>query len=692
MFNLVESLEPEEFMKEDDLLFALDIGTRSVTGVVGRVYGDVLEVLRIEVVQYSNRAVVDGQIEDIEQTAKAAGEVKARLEKDLGVVFHEVHVAAAGRVLKTERTFFEMDVDVQRPIEGKDLMALEAAATQSAYENLMAKIQQESSTEFCNVGHTVVEFWLDGYVYSTLLGHRGKRAGVDMITTFLPSEVSESLYATMSLLGLSIASMTLEPIAAMNVVVPKELRLLNIAMVDVGAGTSDIAVADKGGICGYTMATMAGDEVTEQIMQEFLVDFESAERMKFEAGAQDSVIAYEDILGMSKEVSVQELKERIQPTVEELAKQIAQGIQTVNGKSPKAVFMVGGGSRTPGLLPLVARELSIENTHIAIGGSNYMKRQIQADAQYLNAEFATPIGIAVTAMGVKGNEKLTVSVNGVKIQLSHNPMTVMDALRRGGYQYTQIMGRSGKSIVFEYNGERKIVRGGLHTLAEIQVNGVLAGLSATLQPGDEIIFKPASDGKDAVVRLRDIAEHWNSFEVTLLGEKVLIGSVGTVNGTGVDGDYLIASMDKVEVQNVNTVGALLNFAEINADGFGVILNGIPCSNPTQELKASDKIDLIMPEDLGRKGNEEEQVQDRNQENGNSRLCIWLNGEKLELPAVDNGEQYQFFRLFNYVAIDPNAPQGEIVLLRNNKPASYLETIQDGDQLEIRWSQDKKIGL
>ena len=165
MFNLVESLESEEFMKEDDLLFALDIGTRSVTGVAGRVYGDVLEVLRIEVVQYSNRAVVDGQIEDIEQTAKAAGEVKARLEKDLDVVFHEVHVAAAGRVLKTERTFFEMDVDAQRPIEAKDLMALEAAATQSAYENLMAKIQQESSTEFCNVGHTVVEFWLDGYVY-----------------------------------------------------------------------------------------------------------------------------------------------------------------------------------------------------------------------------------------------------------------------------------------------------------------------------------------------------------------------------------------------------------------------------------------------------------------------------------------------------------------------------------------------
>ncbi len=163
----------------------------------------------------------------------------------------------------------------------------------------MSSLEEGDNTDFCSVGHTVVGYQLDGYSFSTLTGHKGKLAGVDLIATFLPSEVVESLYTTMSMLGLSIASMTLEPIAAMNAVVPKELRLLNIALVDVGAGTSDIAVADRGSICGYTMATVAGDEVTERVMQELLVDFSTAEQIKFAASAGTETIEYTDILGLS---------------------------------------------------------------------------------------------------------------------------------------------------------------------------------------------------------------------------------------------------------------------------------------------------------------------------------------------------------------------------------------------------------
>ena len=58
---------------------------------------------------------------------------------------------------------------------------------------------------------------------------------------------------------------------------------------------------------------------------------------------------YEDVLGFPYEVETKEILEKIQPTVQDLARQIAQGIVGINGEAPKAVFMVGGGSRTPGL-------------------------------------------------------------------------------------------------------------------------------------------------------------------------------------------------------------------------------------------------------------------------------------------------------------------------------------------------------
>lgn len=672
-------------MKKDELLFVLDIGTRSVIGIVGRAHDGVLEILQVESEEYSGRAVVDGQIEDIEKTAKVAAAVKARLEKGVGATLCEVHVAAAGRVLKTERTFFEMEVDERQPLGAREVMALEAAAVQKAYESLVSDQRDGEPDSFCTVGHTAVGFQLDGYSYATLLGHRGKKAGVDMITTFLPSEVSESLYATMSLLGLSIASITLEPIAAMNAVVPKELHLLNIALVDVGAGTSDIAVADKGGVCGYTMVTVAGDEVTERIMQEFLVDFEMAERMKFAAGTEETTIDYEDILGLSHSVEKIKLLEQIQPTVADMARQIAEGIKNVNGAPPKAVFMVGGGSRTPGLVAQVAEALSIDVARIAIGGSNYMKRQVQAEPQYLGAEFATPIGIAVTAMGVTGNENLSVSLNGVQLQLVGNSMTVMEALRRGGYRYGQIMGRSGQSIVFEYNGERKMVRGGLHTLAEIQVNGELAGLSTALQPGDEISFAPALDGEDAAVLLREIAAPWNPFEVELFGETVSIGSIGWINGIGADGERQIHSQDKVEVKRVETVGELLEMVGFEGSEKEVLLNGRPCPGPEQKLKEGDCVALRtvnVPQPFI-----PATAPETAEETQTPGLHIVLNNWEYTLLPLESGEAYQFFHLFNHVDIDPNEPKGEIVLLRNGRQASYLEPIQDGDQIEIRWSQE-----
>ena len=686
-----------------DLLFILDIGTRSVIGVAGKLENEMLRVLCVESAEHSERAVVDGQIEDIEQTARIAGQVKARMEKILGVTLTEVHVAAAGRVLKTEHVDCQMELDDQKPIGAKELAALEASAVQKAYQKLVSSLEEGDSTEFSSVGHTVVGYQLDGYSFSTLTGHKGKVASIDLIATFLPSEVVESLYTTMSMIGLSIASMTLEPIAAMNAVVPKELRLLNVALVDVGAGTSDIAVANGGSVCGYTMATIAGDEVTDGIMQEFLVDFDMAERMKFAASAGEPSIEYTDVLGFPDAVTPEELTQRIAPTIQELARRIAEGILHINEVAPKAVFMVGGGSRTPGLCQLVAAALGVDDKKVAIGGNNYMKRQIDADPQYLSAEYATPIGIAVTAMTSGNGENFAISLNGTRLQLHGRTMTVMEALRRGGFQYGQIMGRSGKSVVYEYNGERRIARGDLPTLAEVRVNGALAGLSTPLQAGDEVYFLPAVDGTDAAPRVADVVENWETFPVELFGETVEAGVQVTVGGVMVEGSRLIHQHDSLEVRRADTMGELLDFMGYGGWEEDILLNGHPCTGPDQPLRAGDRIELTedsvhrdeLPTRAEAPAPEEPDLADIPRPEPGSAPHFWaegihitLNGKEQVLPGPESGGQYQLFDLFNYVDVDPSRPRGRLILRRNGtEAASYLETIQAGDQVEIFWSED-----
>ncbi|MEI3363414.1 MAG: cell division FtsA domain-containing protein [Oscillospiraceae bacterium] len=79
--------------------------------------------------------------------------------------------------------------------------------------------------------------------------------------------------------------------------IPAELRSLNLALVDIGAGTTDIAVCRDGSVVGYTMVTLAGDEITEALMRAFLVDFRTAEEIKRDLWRDGADLHYTDILG-----------------------------------------------------------------------------------------------------------------------------------------------------------------------------------------------------------------------------------------------------------------------------------------------------------------------------------------------------------------------------------------------------------
>ena len=88
------------------------------------------------------------------------------------------------------------------------------------------------------------------------------------------------MFAVLKKSGLVPTNITLEPISAINAIVPEELRKLNIVLVDIGAGTSDLAITGGGFVFAYGMVPLAGDEITEVISESLLVDFATAERIK----------------------------------------------------------------------------------------------------------------------------------------------------------------------------------------------------------------------------------------------------------------------------------------------------------------------------------------------------------------------------------------------------------------------------
>ena len=92
---------------------------------------------------------------------------------------------------------------------------------------------------FYCVGYSVVRYYLNGLWMGQPEHHKAKTIGADIIATFLPDDVVDGLYSAVELAGLRVANLTLEPIAAIRVAIPEKFRLLNIAMIDVGARHPD---------------------------------------------------------------------------------------------------------------------------------------------------------------------------------------------------------------------------------------------------------------------------------------------------------------------------------------------------------------------------------------------------------------------------------------------------------------------
>ena len=487
--------------QDKDIIFALDIGTRSIIGIVGKVEDERFQVLAIEREEHSKRAMLDGQIEDISQVAKVARHVTDRLEERLDCALERVCVAAAGRALRTEKGSYELEFPEVTHVTNDSIGRLESGAVAAAEAAL--GLNQDGRRRFYLVGYTVSSYHLDHYPMTTLRGHNGQLLEAEVVATFLPGEVVESLYSVMEAAGLEVASLTLEPIAALNAAIPADLRLLNLVLADIGAGTSDIAVCRDGAVVGYTMATIAGDEVTEELMRRYLVPFATAERMKMQLREQS--VLYRDVLGLEHTVAGEQLQEVVRQPAQNLAQEIAQRVLSLNGAPPSALFLAGGGSKLDGLRALVAEALEMDENRVALAGNNYEMTAFSDEYDLNDPELATPLGIAVSAGLGLISDSYRIMLNGRPAKLFRSgSLTVLELLMMNGYSSPDLLGRTGKNLSVTVDGQRVLFRGEPATPCVLTLNGKETAPSTLVYAGDSIQFTPAVPGAPAQRTLKEV--------------------------------------------------------------------------------------------------------------------------------------------------------------------------------------------
>lgn len=716
-----------------ELIFGLDIGTRSIVGTVGYKDGSRFHVVAQRIKEHETRAMLDGQIHDIGKVGATIADVKEMLEKDLGRKLTQVCIAAAGRVLRTVTTTVEYTYGMEKEISSEDIYALDTMGVERAYEEFTR--DNDTDIQFYCVGYTAMRYYLNGYPIGNLEGHKAKTTGVDLIATFLPDDVVDGLYKAVETAGLQVANLTLEPIAAIQVAIPEKFRMLNLALVDVGAGTSDISITKEGTITAYGMIPVAGDSLTDILAQHCLVDFDTAEQIKRKIGVEDK-IEYADILGLPQTITSKDAKELLQENIHNMTKAVADCIRELNGDKPvSAVFVVGGGGMIPGYTEALAEQLGIAKERVAIRGEEVMQ-QISFDMENAQKDslMVTPIGICLSYYE-QSNNFIFVGFNDQRVKLYDNgKLSVVDAAIAAGFPNENLFPKRGDAVEYTVDGKSRMVRGEQGEAAVILVNGQEGDIHTRIQNGDKVELIPSTAGEAAHPMLEKLPEMAEQVHITVGGSQIVLPRLAYVNGSQQLGSYEIRNGDEIQIRSWYTVEQVAQYADIPLHG-QIMVNDAPAKADTKVFEGfSVSFDLSGDFDPSDDVEEETQTTDTEQDGtdtGEEQSLSSVNevkqdewdAEDMRSGGVQSGEahlevetatqsqksaepdspedllvvvnqqpvtlqgkkSYVFVDIFDYIDFDLRNSQGRsIVTLLNGRPAQYMETLHRGDVINIYW--------
>ena len=711
--------------QNDDSIFSLDIGTRTIVGaILEEDENQQLNLKASQVIEHKNRSMLDGQIHNVMEVAEQVKNIKHNLEEECGITLDKVGIAAAGRALKTVKSSHQIDFKSKKEITQEDIRMLEFGAVQNAQQELASHENQNTANGYHFVGYTVLESKLDGIKVESLLGQSGKGIEVDVIATFLPRIVVDSLLTVIREAELEVDHLTLEPIAASQLVVPKQMYNFNLALIDIGAGTSDIAITEDGSIIGYAMVPVAGDEITEAICENYMVDYHHAEKIKRKLKT-ESEVTITNILDQEEEIPTSDVINKIEATVDELARLISEEIINLNGSQPQAVMCIGGGSLTPLLEEKLAENLDMPEARIGVKEIKNIDQVTGEIEELAGSQAVTPFGIAVSCYQNNNRANfLDVEVNGDLVHLfTLTEPRVADALLAAEIDLKALKAEPGMALSVEVNGELKMIRGTMGEQGRILLNGTEVDIETAISQGDQLVVELGEKGKPAAGKIKDVVPDLPTREVTINDTTVEIKPVYYMDGKKVEAETELEDRAEITYEILQTVGEIaeeileLPTNKIRTKTITYTLNGEQKQYQRQNYKIlvnGQPVDLRAEVDEGDelviKENDAELLTIEDvieEEDVADRLEIIFNGRQLEVPNLNqkllkNGQEaakddlvgprdeieYQaggirLNQLLNHINYDiSNISAGKLEVRKNGEKINFTEKLADGDEVEI----------
>ncbi len=270
---------------EGEYMVALDVGTEFVKALIGRVTGDEVEIIGVGRAHQELADMQAGAIADIAAVVANCDKALAAAEQQAGVSARTAMVGIAGELVKGTTS----TVRFTRKNPSKELSIDEMARIiELVQERAEAKARQELAWELGGkdvevrlVNSALVRIDIDGYKVTNPVGFQGRDILVEMYTAFAPMIHIGALERTAAELDLELLAVAAEPFAVARSVVGDDPNAsVSAILMDVGGGTSDIAVVNEGGVEGTKMFGIGGRAFTHAIERDLDIDFVKAEALK----------------------------------------------------------------------------------------------------------------------------------------------------------------------------------------------------------------------------------------------------------------------------------------------------------------------------------------------------------------------------------------------------------------------------
>lgn len=337
--------------KGERYMVALDIGTEYVKALVAKFDGTSAEIIGVGRAHQGLGDMQAGAIADIQGVVANCDKALNEAEQQAGVSARTVVIGIAGELVKgTTTTVRCRRTNAEKPLSIEEIEKIIHLVQDKAEKKARAALAWElggKEVDIRLVNSALVDIEIDGYKVTNPIGFQGRDVVVQLYTAFAPLIHIGALERTAQELDLDLLAVAAEPFAvARSVIGDNSGSNMSAILMDVGGGTTDIAVINDGGVQGTKMFGIGGRAYTRSVERDLDIEFEQAEDLK---------------LGLSTHKIEQH---QIKPVREALQKTLdvwMSGVELALGEFdqldhlPQRLLLCGGGSSLDMLMDKLER-------------------------------------------------------------------------------------------------------------------------------------------------------------------------------------------------------------------------------------------------------------------------------------------------------------------------------------------------